>query len=84
MEHDLYVVAIGGNALLGPKERGTAQEQQRNAEITCEKLACLLKPEYHLVFTHGNGPQVGNIVLQNELATKEVPPLTLDSCVAES
>ncbi|MFA5139119.1 MAG: carbamate kinase [Elusimicrobiota bacterium] len=84
MEHDLYVVAIGGNALLRPKERGTAQEQQNNAEITCEQLECLLKPEYHLVFTHGNGPQVGNIVLQNELAAQEVPPLTLDSCVAES
>jgi carbamate kinase len=84
MEHDLLVVAIGGNALLGPKERGTAQEQQKNAEETCEKLACLLKPEYHLIFTHGNGPQVGNIVLQNELAKAEVPPLTLDACVAES
>lgn len=84
MEHDLYVVAIGGNALLNPSEKGTAVEQMRNAESTCEQLACLLKPEYHLIFTHGNGPQVGNIVLQNELAKQEVPPLTLDACVAKS
>ncbi|MBI5208759.1 MAG: carbamate kinase [Elusimicrobia bacterium] len=84
MEHDLLVVALGGNALLGPSEKGTNGEQTRNAEETCEKLACLLKPEYHLVVTHGNGPQVGNIVLQNELAASEVPPLALDSCVAES
>ncbi|MBI5624523.1 MAG: carbamate kinase [Elusimicrobia bacterium] len=84
MEHDLLVVALGGNALLGPSEKGTNAEQTRNAEETCEKLAPLLRPEYHLVITHGNGPQVGNIVLQNELASSEVPPLALDSCVAES
>lgn len=84
MEHDLLVVALGGNALLSPSEKGTNEEQTRSAEETCEKLAPLLRPEYHLVFTHGNGPQVGNIVLQNELASSEVPPLALDSCVAES
>ena len=84
MEHDLYVVAIGGNALLTPTQKGTAREQMSNAEATCEQLACLLKPEYHLIFTHGNGPQVGNIFLQNELAKAEVPPLPLDTCVAES
>ena len=84
MEHNLLVVALGGNALLGSSQKGTNEEQTRNAEETCEKLACLLKPEYHLVVTHGNGPQVGNIVLQNELAAPEVPPLALDSCVAES
>ncbi|MFA6093741.1 MAG: carbamate kinase [Elusimicrobiota bacterium] len=84
MEHDLYIVAIGGNALLGPKEKGTPLEQQRNAEETCEKLACLLKPENHLVITHGNGPQVGNIFRQNEIANSEIPAMTLDACVAMS
>ncbi|MFA6029099.1 MAG: carbamate kinase [Elusimicrobiota bacterium] len=84
MEHDLYVVAIGGNALLSPKEKGTAEEQQRNAEETCEKLSCLFGPEYHLVITHGNGPQVGNIFRQNEIAGGEIPPMTLDACVAMS
>ena len=84
MEHELFVVALGGNALLGPHERGTTEEQFRNAESTCEQLAPLIKPEFHLVITHGNGPQVGNINLQQELAQAEVPPLSLDACVAMS
>ncbi|MBI4669350.1 MAG: carbamate kinase, partial [Elusimicrobia bacterium] len=84
MEHDLLVVAIGGNALLGPHEKGTYDEQTANAAKTCEDLVCLLKPEYHLIFTHGNGPQVGSIVRQNEIAKDEIPPLSLDACVAES
>ena len=84
MEHELFVVALGGNALLGPHEKGTTEEQMRNAERTCELLEPLLKPEFHLVITHGNGPQVGNINLQQELASAEVPPLSLDACVAMS
>ncbi|MBI5241697.1 MAG: carbamate kinase [Elusimicrobia bacterium] len=84
MEHELFVVALGGNALLDPKEKGTTEEQMRSAERTCELLAPLLKPEFHLVITHGNGPQVGNINLQQELASSEVPPLSLDTCVAMS
>jgi carbamate kinase len=84
MEHELFVVALGGNALLGPHEKGTTEEQMRNAERTCELLGPLLKPEFHLVITHGNGPQVGNINLQQELAASEVPPLSLDACVAMS
>jgi carbamate kinase len=84
MEHELFVVALGGNALLRPHEKGTLEEQTRNAETTCELLAPLLKPEVHLVITHGNGPQVGNIYLQQDLAKSEVPPLSLDACVAMS
>ncbi|HAM36891.1 MAG TPA: carbamate kinase [Elusimicrobia bacterium] len=84
MEHELFVVALGGNALLSPKEKGTTEEQSLNAERTCEQLAPLIKPEFHLVITHGNGPQVGNINLQQELAKPEVPPLSLDACVAMS
>ncbi|MDD5657007.1 MAG: carbamate kinase [Elusimicrobia bacterium] len=84
MEHELFVVALGGNALLAPSQKGSTEEQMRNAERTCEQLSSLLKPEFHLVITHGNGPQVGNITLQQELACAEVPPLSLDACVAMS
>ncbi|MBI4055601.1 MAG: carbamate kinase [Elusimicrobia bacterium] len=84
MEQELLVVALGGNALLAPHEKGTAQEQQANSARTFEELACLFRPQYSLIFTHGNGPQVGNIVLQNELAGSEVPALPLDVCVAKS
>lgn len=78
------VVAIGGNAILHPKESGTKEEHYKNLQITCTHLAELIREGYDIVFTHGNGPQVGNIVLQNELASEKVPPLPLDVCVAES
>ncbi|MFC1522613.1 carbamate kinase [Elusimicrobiota bacterium] len=84
MDQNLLVVAIGGNALLRPHEKGTAQEQRINAAKTCKKLSCLLKPKYSLIISHGNGPQVGNIVLQNEMASSDIPPLTLDALVAQS
>ncbi|MEK6543949.1 MAG: carbamate kinase, partial [Elusimicrobiota bacterium] len=84
MEQELLVVALGGNALFLPNETGTPREQRINSERACRDLECLLRPNYSLVFTHGNGPQVGNIVLQNELAASEVPALTLDACVAQS
>lgn len=84
MDQKLLVVGIGGNALLGPTEKGTAEEQLKNAAQTCEKLVCLLKPEYCLVLTHGNGPQVGHILRQNEIANSEVPMQPLDVCVAQS
>lgn len=78
------VVAIGGNAILHPKERGTKEEHYKNLQITCNHLAELIQKGYDIVFTHGNGPQVGNIVLQNELVGDKVPSMPLDVCVAES
>ena len=54
----LTVVALGGNALMRPGERGTAAEQRANLRETCEALRPLLDGD--LVVTHGNGPQVGN------------------------
>ncbi|MEK7450037.1 MAG: carbamate kinase [Planctomycetota bacterium] len=80
----LVVVALGGNALLQSGEKGTIQEQERHAVQTCQYLVPLLKNDYHLVITHGNGPQVGNILLQNEEASKIVPAMPLDVCVADS
>ncbi len=88
MESDekiLTVVALGGNAILKPGQEGTAQEQLENVRETTEQLAAMvLSGEYKIVVSHGNGPQVGNILLQNELAKEEVPSLPLDMCGAES
>ena len=60
------VVAIGGNALLPPGERADATVQRRRIEATWSRLADLVTEGHDLVLTHGNGPQVGNILLQNE------------------
>jgi carbamate kinase len=78
----LTVIALGGNALLGPGERGTAAEHRANLAATFEAIAPLLAGE--VVLTHGNGPQVGNELLRQELAAQEVPPLPLWVAVAQT
>ncbi len=77
------VVAIGGNALL-PPGGGDAAAQRRRIEETSAHLADLLKEGHDIVLTHGNGPQVGNILLQNEESRHIVPAMPLDVCGAES
>jgi carbamate kinase len=79
----LTVVALGGNALMRPGERGTAAEQRANLRETCEALRPLLG-EGDLAVTHGNGPQVGNELVRQERAADEVPPLPLYLAVAQT
>jgi carbamate kinase len=78
----LTVLALGGNALLGPGQRGTAAEHRANLATTFAAVAPLLEGE--LVVTHGNGPQVGNELLRQELAAAEAPPLPLWVAVAQT
>jgi carbamate kinase len=77
------VVALGGNALMRPGERGTAAEQRANLREACAALRPLLN-EDRLVITHGNGPQVGNELLRHERAADEAPPLPLYLAVAQT
>ena len=77
------VIALGGNALIRPGERGTAAEQRANLRTTCEALRPLLG-DGDLVGTHGNGPQVGNELVRQERAADEVPPLPLYLAVAQT
>ena len=77
------VVALGGNALKRPGERGTAAEQRANLREACAALRPLLREE-RLVVTHGNGPQVGNELLRQERAAAEAPPLPLYLAVAQT
>jgi carbamate kinase len=77
------VVALGGNALTRPGERGTIAEQRANLRRTCDALRPLLD-DRRLVVTHGNGPQVGNELLRHERAADEVPPLPLYIAVAQT
>ena len=79
----LTVVALGGNALLQEGERGTAAEHRANLARTFAAAEALLT-EGDLVVTHGNGPQVGNELLRQELAAREAPPLPLYVAVAQT
>ncbi len=82
----LAVVALGGNALLREKEAGTIEQQEQNATDTLENLVWMLKEGYELVITHGNGPQVGNILMRNDAGEQlyNIAPMPLDICVADS
>jgi len=76
------VVAFGGNALIRKGQEGTQWEQLENARDTARALLPVLEEGYDLVLVHGNGPQVGNALIQVEEAVNKVPPLSLDVCVA--
>ncbi len=77
------VLAVGGNALLRPGDKGTVEEQMLRARETAENIYPLFE-KFRVVVTHGNGPQVGAILLQNETAKDVVPPMPLDVCGAMS
>ncbi len=78
------VIALGGNALQR-KGEASASDQKKVVAETAKHLASLVRNNYKLVIVHGNGPQVGNIVLHEEaINTTEVPTMPLDSCVAMS
>ena len=80
------VIAVGGNALILDGQRGTIAEQFENARDTARHIAALVADGWRVVLTHGNGPQVGFILLRSELVAEEapVPRLTLDMAVADS
>jgi carbamate kinase len=78
------VVALGGNALSPSGGDGSVEELRASLRDTAEVLADLVVGGVSLVLTHGNGPQVGRILLQQELAAATVPPMPMDVCGAES
>ena len=82
----LAVVALGGNALLRGNQAGTIEEQEKNATDTLENLVYLIKEGYDIVIGHGNGPQVGNILMRNDAGEQVygIPQMPLDVCVADS
>lgn len=83
MEESIIVIALGGNAILQVGQTGTIREQLENVDTACRHLVDVISSgKYRMVITHGNGPQVGNILLQNELASSLIPPMPLDVCVA--
>jgi len=83
-DRKLAVVAFGGNALLRPEDRGTQEEQIARAKQAARWLAEIVRHGYKLIVVHGNGPQVGNILVQAEEASTKSPPQSLDVCVAQT
>ena len=82
----LIMIAFGGNALLRAGEKGTYEQQLSNVENTCSQLCHLASRGYGIVIAHGNGPQVGNVMLQHEAGKRVfgVEPMPMDLCGAQT
>ena len=78
----IALVAMGGHAFIEEGERGTYEDHERNARKIATQLMQLVERGYRLAITHGNGPQVGDLLLQQECSSDEVPPMPLDALVA--
>ncbi|MCK4364708.1 MAG: carbamate kinase [Thermoplasmatales archaeon] len=78
------IVALGGNALIKKGQDGTIYEQFENTREVIKSIVKIIKEGWDIVITHGNGPQVGAILLQNDLAKDITPAMPLGICVAES
>jgi carbamate kinase len=78
------VAALGGNALSPAGGTGSVAEIRAALAVTCEHLAKVVARGDELVVTHGNGPQIGRILLQQEAASPQIPPMPMDVCGAES
>jgi len=83
MPEKAVVIALGGNAILQHREAGTAEEQLANLRRAAIEIAAIAAAGYAVAVTHGNGPQVGDILLRNEIAKDILPPMPLDVCGAE-
>ena len=82
----LAVIALGGNAIIRSNQMGTIEEQDINVMETLENIVYLIKEGYNIVLSHGNGPQVGNIVMRNDAGEQiyNIAQMPLDICVADS
>jgi len=78
------LIAVGGNSLIRAGEKGTIAEQLANTRRTAAAIAGLIRDGYHLVVTHGNGPQVGAALLRSERASDQVYSHSLDVCDAST
>ena len=74
----LLVIALGGNAIKRSDEKGTSENQFNNVALACEELVKINKQGYLMILTHGNGPQAGNLLIQQEEGNKLVPSMPLD------
>ncbi len=80
----LAVVAVGGNSLIKDKNHQSVPDQYAAAAETMVHIADMIEAGYRVVITHGNGPQVGFILLRSEIARSQIHPVPLDSCGADT
>ncbi|MFB6285938.1 MAG: carbamate kinase [Candidatus Bipolaricaulia bacterium] len=80
--HHTAVIALGGNAISSAQGHGTLEEQRAAVQDSAAQIAEIIADGRRVVLTHGNGPQVGALLLQQELSSEDVPPVPLDVCVA--
>src|SRR5690349_6332759 len=78
------LIALGGNAMTGPDGSATPQAQREAITVAMGHVATVVARGHEVVLTHGNGPQVGNLLVKNELAATVVPPVPLDWCGAQT
>jgi carbamate kinase len=78
MKQRIALIAFGGNALLPENGRGLQEEQMRNAQHAARLMVHIVRKGYELIIVHGNGPQVGNLLIQMEEASTKIPPFSLD------
>jgi carbamate kinase len=81
---EILVIALGGNSITRPGEPGTIPQQFAHTAETLDHLRPLLCGDFGVVITHGNGPQIGNILIRSEEGERKVPRLPLDTCVSDS
>ncbi|OOP55309.1 MAG: carbamate kinase [Candidatus Brocadia carolinensis] len=84
MKKKVVVIALGGNALIGAGQRGTMAEQFENVRKSLDGIIHCLREGFTVVITHGNGPQVGNLLLMVEACRNQVPEISLGVCVADT
>jgi len=82
MKVRIALIAFGGNAILPENQKGLQEEQMHQAQKAAELMVQIIKKGYELIVVHGNGPQVGNLLIQMEEAANKIPPFSLDVCDA--
>lgn len=82
MKRKIALIAFGGNAILSENQRGLQSEQMKNAQKAARLMIHVVKKGYDLIIVHGNGPQVGNLLIQMEEAINKIPPFSLEVCDA--
>lgn len=82
MKRKIALIAFGGNAILPEHQRGLQSEQMKNAQTAAQLMVHVVKKGYDLIIVHGNGPQVGNLLIQMEESVTKIPPFSLEVCDA--
>ncbi len=83
-EGSVALVAFGGNAFFKTGQKGSIEEQRKSADLMCSRLLNIIERGYELVITHGNGPQVGHLLIQRDMTKHVIPEMPLDVLVAQT